>query len=631
MMNKGQVMEDNENNGQSEEQPAVVTPIVLATEQDFSTFNLDSMLSGNTDFSCRILARELSALAEKDTESDANKRVYELMKAICSFHLRTDDPAQPWGPSWEGPTGRTYIPSDFRGEQNEILFAIVSKINNLPLRARIADVIWYNNKKRKEAAEIAIEAYADIIAKVESGELNGEDNNIKLSHIEAIFNRAMQISALTQKKGNVPTGLRKAFESVRKRAIDAKHYVIYERVTRLGCNKNLLEWAVIATEAKVIASTAEQDSYPEAVKKVWHLAATAFEKTGDNESRKLCLDNVVAQTLRMRDSVCQASAKAYWVSVAISELRAIGGRKERIAKLFEEQRFLQLESLDEISTFRTPINTEKEEKEIQEIYAQLSLSECLLQFAVEDFIIPEEILRAKADFKRKESLFSNLMSSVYTDNEGKVYAKTPSAQFNETPSEEWYKAEAIKTLDIFYQRLFYCFILPVRYSLSTRFSIEERHFENIVALSPFVPNSHHHIFALGFSRLFQGDYATSAYLLIPQLENSIRFYMLNLNRETSKMDNDLLQEDRSLSGMLENLRPELESVFGKELVNTIDLLFNYKPGPSLRHEIAHGKLSTQGCFSAAAIYACWVIYRLVCWPLADAWEDHIAPGIDEAE
>lgn len=162
-----------------------------------------------------------------------------------------------------------------------------------------------------------------------------------------------------------------------------------------------------------------------------------------------------------------------------------------------------------------------------------------------------------------------------------------------------------------------------------RFPLEERHFAPIANMSPFVPYGHEHLFALGFARLWQGDYASAAHLLIPQLENSLRYVLLNANRDSSKIKPDLLQEDRSLSGLLQWLRPQLEEVFGADLVNEIDLLFNYRAGPALRHEMAHGKMSAGACYHRSGIYACWLIYQLTCLPLIRHWKDKVGPAIEQ--
>jgi hypothetical protein len=90
---------------------------------------------------------------------------------------------------------------------------------------------------------------------------------------------------------------------------------------------------------------------------------------------------------------------------------------------------------------------------------------------------------------------------------------------------------------------------------------------------------------------------------------------------------DMLQEDRPLSALLDNFRPELEEIFTADVVNEIDLLFNYKP-PALQHEFAHGKVGAGHCFHADVIYACWFIYRTCCLPLFPYWSEHVAPAIE---
>ncbi|MCQ2994271.1 hypothetical protein NLO95_09085 [Pseudomonas syringae] len=99
--------------------------------------------------------------------------------------------------------------------------------------------------------------------------------------------------------------------------------------------------------------------------------------------------------------------------------------------------------------------------------------------------------------------------------------------------------------------------------------------------------------------------------------------------DTSKLDEEMLQEDRSISVLLKNRRDELESVFGVDLIYTIDLLFNFKGGPCLRHERAHGKLASGNCYLHSSVYACWLMYYLACLPLLSHWKSHVAPHLEE--
>lgn len=63
------------------------------------------------------------------------------------------------------------------------------------------------------------------------------------------------------------------------------------------------------------------------------------------------------------------------------------------------------------------------------------------------------------------------------------------------------------------------------------------------------------------------------------------------------------------------MRPELEAIFTKPIVDDIDRVFLAKPGPYLRHAVAHGLLHDGGPYGTDAIYGCWLIFRLCLLPL----------------
>jgi hypothetical protein len=83
---------------------------------------------------------------------------------------------------------------------------------------------------------------------------------------------------------------------------------------------------------------------------------------------------------------------------------------------------------------------------------------------------------------------------------------------------------------------------------------------------------------------------SAGHILIPQLEHCLRHVLINSGIESSKMRNDLTQEDRTLSTLLELHRGSLEPIFGNHMVLHIDLIFNHRPGSALRHEFAHGEI-----------------------------------------
>ena len=62
-------------------------------------------------------------------------------------------------------------------------------------------------------------------------------------------------------------------------------------------------------------------------------------------------------------------------------------------------------------------------------------------------------------------------------------------------------------------------------------------------------------------------------------------------------------------------------MMGEPLLDELNRIFNLQPGPTLRHDVAHGQLSEGQCYSADVIYACWLLYLVCCLPLLTRWDE----------
>jgi hypothetical protein len=90
-------------------------------------------------------------------------------------------------------------------------------------------------------------------------------------------------------------------------------------------------------------------------------------------------------------------------------------------------------------------------------------------------------------------------------------------------------------------------------------------------------------------------------------------------------------EDLSLSNIFKKMPEAMDAVFGVPLAHEINQLFSMRPGPALRHELAHGKLSDGACYSHDTVYACWFIFRLVCLPLMPVWDETVGKALEAVE
>lgn len=68
-------------------------------------------------------------------------------------------------------------------------------------------------------------------------------------------------------------------------------------------------------------------------------------------------------------------------------------------------------------------------------------------------------------------------------------------------------------------------------------------------------------------------------------------------------------------------RSQLEEILPERYTHEIDLLFSFPGGPSLRNQIAHGKVPVGGFWDHDMVYATWLIVHLAVLPLAQRWGD----------
>jgi hypothetical protein len=73
-------------------------------------------------------------------------------------------------------------------------------------------------------------------------------------------------------------------------------------------------------------------------------------------------------------------------------------------------------------------------------------------------------------------------------------------------------------------------------------------------------------YSRGFSRFFEGDFTGAIYILTPMLENSLRYVVKSHDHEVTAFDiNTQLQEDKTISALFKQMRPELDAIFGEAL------------------------------------------------------------------
>ena len=605
----------------------------LATLDDFAHINPASIMTMSNSLHFYTLEQTFRGAAQtaQSTGDAAAFRAFSVLAVVCSYHFNPSRP-DTFSPRSIFEGKRTLIPSDFQGEQQEILVQIAEQIDHPLLRARIADSCWYVNRKLYVIAMLAASSYLNAVELFFKRELldQYESGFAVPFRVVELIERAFAIYAFIGKRKEIPDNAKNVLKQAYETAKDNECLVAFVQLSSIAQNYGVLERQDIANAAEMLAVATKDKLNADVVKSVWLHAARAYRSMNDKDSETRCRVNAVEQTLRMRDAVSTAMAKAFWVRKAIGELRDIGGMSARIEGLKTELQQHEEDSLAAFSSFSAPIDLMDEHQATIEEFESLDVHEMLRRLAFR-YRAPDKIALHKACLENRDKHFlSSMFGKTYVDESGKVIVTVPPVPLGGKPSTEWFDYESLSEVGLHYHFATEAFIRPACITMSRCQLIDERHFGPIVGSSEFVPPGFEAIFAQGFSKFVQGDMVSAAHLLIPQLENALRHVLTNRRSNTTELNNDLTQEDQSLARLLSKHGKEIEQVFGVDNTYLFHILFNLKGGPMLRHEVAHGKLSTAQCYEPSCVYACWFIFHLTCLPLASYWRSAVAGAIQEA-
>jgi len=607
--------------------------VVSQADFDAARDRLDAFLVTCADIHDHGLQQRLWDEAKRIHEEDEGaSSVFRLLSSMMSMHAQPENDAEPFRPMWEMRETRSMKPSDLHGEQNAIIGAIAADMPHPMLRARLGDVSFHNDRRQGRAARAAMEAYCHLARRHVAGEIEQQFPDLDRTMHEALemMTRALALMSRTEKKGQVAESVRGAFDVCHAATVERSDLFGFVEFSELGLGYRLIEPSDVARVAEQLAVAAPVGTYAEMLRRLWALAARCHAMAGDEPEEMRCLMERAEATLRMRDDCGQASAKAHWTMAAIGEMRQVSGSVDRVRVLRDELRQLQGAAQDEVVSHKWSMDLGEMQAATAELFQEAPLGKALALLI--EMAAPPSVaeLRKIVLEQAKKHPLGNLFASVHVDGQGREVARVDALNLDAEPDDVWYRAEAVKHMEFVLVEHVNGRIEPARRTLLTRFAIAERHVAPIVVNSPFIPAGRVEIMAVGLVRMIQGDYLTACHLLFPQLENILRHILVTHGEDPSKIEPDLLQGDRALGALLDVDRPRLTEILGEDAVHLIDIVFNFRPGPSLRNELAHGKLGWGAFHSPYAIYGCWFILWLVVLPLRRYWKDEVAPLIEQA-
>ena len=594
------------------------------TKADFDTLPWQGLINEAEQKECDIYYSKFFAKA-KEAETAGNDKaqeIYTLLGAICSFHFKPENKDEPFGPKLVMNTGRSAIIDDISDEHLRILQEVVPDIKDPEICARIADVIWLKKKDFKVAG-VAIDSYLKSSTNLEDPKSWPPCSQ----RIERAFRLATQLGRSVGYWDKVIQHIEKLLDKY-----DGKDpSFLSSSLMELLLEQRKGDPSKYATLAEKIANAAESEGNYYRARTYWEIKAR-WDALGGNTEPEIKSKVFAAETFVKEAEITNSSlVAATWLQKAIEAFRRIGGQQRRVDEIHSKLVEIQKNVPSEMKTFSQSMNITEMVERCREHIKGRKLQDALFEFCLMGTSPSVQKLKERVENSVKNHFLQFLVSGVIVNDKGKVIGKKPNMMSSD-PEEVGQAKKAEMYSQARFDRGFITqgLIEPVRHQIISEHNVQIRDFYPIVKNSPFVPEDREQLFAHGLHAGLMGDYLMATHLLLPQVENSIRYLLEQRDVTVSRLDADGIQDERPLNDIL--YCPEVDEIFGEDVAFDLRGLLIERYGSNLRNRVAHGLMSFDRFYSIETAYFWWITLRLCCIPIiANIRENQQKPSLTTSE
>jgi hypothetical protein len=608
----------------TEEPPEQVSQWLWATPADLEGLDFETPIAGSDVADSGELA-DLYRAATRATEEAADgtndparARVWHFLWGVTSMHFKPEDSNEPFGAMMVLTDGRrTAIASDFRGHI-DMLRTLASAATNVVLRARLSDLAWLLDRKQPAFGVEALKAYVEVVRQTEAGALKYRysTDDRKFHHeTKEYLTRALGLARMLGWSKPEAQAAKDQLMAVRKRAVAARAPVAVHWFGELDLQTRVSEPSEIAAEVEDVLANLPGDIDHHLVVDLWRLAARAYQAGKQEDAKHRCHIAAAEVMVARAEKIPSAMLASHLLANAIAALHGVASARARRLELRHRLVEVQAHVDEEMGSFSQEIDLSELVQRMQDRFERLPVFDGLFLFAALDRSRDPEALRAEAAEMIRKHPLSSLFGTAHLDDEGKVIHRTGGGALGD-PDGSVIAQQVAQSESVRRNVLVRGQIDPARQMIISTHFLSDDIFYVLTSQSPFVPQDLAQTFARGFARFFQGDFISALYILTPLLENSLRYVLKGHGHDVMTFDNaGQTQEDRTITALFDGMRAELDAVFTPAITEDIERVFLGRPGPMIRHAVAHGLLHDGSPYGADAIYACWLIFRLCVLPL----------------
>ncbi|MBL1430739.1 MAG: DUF4209 domain-containing protein [Robiginitomaculum sp.] len=552
---------------------------------------------------CRDLSNIFVDKAGRATDNE-----WKLLQQVFNFHFKSSNVMQPFAPIAVMTDGtRSMIPDDLTNTQLDELQGTLDGVTDPEYRARVGDVLWLRRKDAK-AARIAVKAY------LEAGKLVEHPKNWTTSMER--YERALRLAGQIEPKGNLPKTILAHLES-RVLHYDGKDPLYFTcKALRLLAEFRYGGFSTLAKIAGHAAGESRSDKDFRRARSYFEVQAKHLKLAGEAaaaEAARVTSARTFVEEAENREANNEfMAAHSFWGN-AISAFRYRPSLRKEIPELQRRYSIAGGKLGSEMRTVSSDgIDITKFVEESRASVAELPWEDAFFTLASFIPLIDPKELRETTEKELSEPSIHTAMAASIYDASGRKIGVRPSA-LTDDPAQKEKAISGFMEQNAGYQRhmMIHAHIAPAIRQIIEDHEVEQATFSSVLDDSALIPKERRELFYQAFEVGFRLDFSTALHLLIPQVENALRYVLQQNGISPVNVDNDGVEEVWGMKRVLSHAKT-LE-IFGDSLVFELKSLLVARLGPNLRNLFAHGALSPNGFSGENAIYLWWVILQLAAY------------------
>lgn len=570
------------------------------TREKFLELNIDNLILNAEEKSYKGYEKIFCEYYQK-----TNNEIYRFLASICNINMVIEDNKVAYKPQYISYDARTLTVESIEDEELEFLDDILNDIKDYLLKARISDFLFYR-KKHNKYAECSIENFLKV--KLENNQLSiliwnriiDIINHSKLCKNEHLNNIKKIIYSEIENYNfseNNKFYLSKLYEIAKKIGIHKEDFILTKiEATFDYIKNNTSDYFLIHSYSNILLDIVEDINKKNSI---YNDVARYFLNKECSGFQRLSL---IEQAINMFYNIPKDNREKFI-------------KDKELEKLIIEKRMCNKDIISKMHFDKITIKYPNEilikfENDIKSFNDNIKSLEYLFN---NTHCSINKIMQDMENIVKNPSLVDFLARRYSFDDDRGRKIKTPN--FYSDKEEDRDKFNLLKKREIYssYIQMSSINILYLKRLLKIYCNIDYSLIESICAYSGLINLNKVNLFSKAIFMCYEDDYVSGLSILIPQIEDWIR-YILNIggiNTRNRDRKNNFDQE-LSLDQLLINKKEDLIKIFGEELyfeINTLfsneDLCFN------LRNRLSHGLIGYDTFYSYPYIYSWVLIFNII--------------------